>query len=142
MKPAIISIKPEYINKIFAGKKTIEIRKKSVRMAPGTQLWLYATRPYARIAGVCKIKTIIRSHPDEIWTNYSGETGISYETFVKYVNGAKNITAITLDTIIAIDQSITLEKIRNQIQIFHPPQFFSYIEQDSPLWNLLQSIQV
>ncbi len=140
MKSAIISIRPQYIDKILAGEKTVEIRKRPIRMAPGTLLWLYATRPYGCIAGMCTVKAVLRSHPDEIWESYSNETGISYDTFVSYVNGAEKITAITLDTIKPVDQSMTLQDIRKQIQIFHPPQFFSYIEQNSPLSHLLKSI--
>lgn len=138
MKSALISIKPQYIDTIIKGLKTVEIRKKAVLMEPGTQLWLYATRPYFKIVALSTVKAIDRGHPKTIWKKFSRETGISHETFSKYADESEIITAISINNLRVLEQPITLDEIKRTIPAFHPPQFYQYIKPDTPLHKLLQ----
>ena len=52
---AIISIHPDYADAIFAGKKTIELRRRIPEVPSGTRLWIYATRPTGAIIGFVTI---------------------------------------------------------------------------------------
>lgn len=141
MKSALISIKPQYIDSILKGIKTVEIRKKPVRMTTGTQLWLYATRPYGRIVAHCNVSAIVRNSPETIWKLFSEETGISYDIFSSYVEKTERITAISFDQVKVLKNVITLEEIKRTIPTFHPPQFLKYIQPETALYKLLRSTQ-
>ena len=67
MSQAIISLKPRHAKLVLSGDKTVELRNRIVRLAPGTLIWIYATRPMARIVGVAEIESVVHAGPSEIW---------------------------------------------------------------------------
>lgn len=66
MKSVLISTKPKWCEKIFSGKKTIEVRKTAPKEVP-FKAYIYATKPKAR------------THPARIYNSYimpeSGKCG-------------------------------------------------------------------
>lgn len=45
MKSVLISIRPEWIQKIFSGEKTIEVRKTFPKLPPPFKCFIYCTKP-------------------------------------------------------------------------------------------------
>jgi predicted transcriptional regulator len=137
---AIISLKPRYVQSILSGKKTIELRKRTINLLPGTYLWIYATLPLGSIRAVAKIESIHTATPQSIWKKYSSYIGLSKKEFNTYVNGSSKISAIALTSIKEINPPLALSNLRAKVENFHPPQFFTRITADHPVFNILHSL--
>jgi len=142
MNNALISIKPEYVEMILCGEKSVEIRNRAVNLNPGTRLWIYSTLPKGRVEAVAIIRLIRVDSPSVIWKQYCNEIGISLKAFVSYVNGSSRVSAIFLDRIHQLRPPLTLSDLRSEIRNFHPPQFLKLIEPVTPLLDLLRTRKV
>lgn len=137
MQNALISIRPQYADQIFAGRKLIEIRRKAVRCSAGTSLWIYVTKPTAAVHGVVVIKRVEIEAPNVVWRRYGENLGIKRQAFLDYTDGAKTISAIHLSEIRTLTVPCTLGKLRSHLEGFHPPQFFRYMNSECPILELL-----
>ena len=54
----LISIKPEYAQKILDGEKTVELRKTRTRLKPGDIVLVYVSSPQQVIAGFFEVENI------------------------------------------------------------------------------------
>ena len=63
---ALLSIKPEFIEKIFSGEKQVEFRKSCFKEDVQTVV-VYATMPVGKIVGEFEIETILSDSPEELW---------------------------------------------------------------------------
>lgn len=118
---ALISIHPAYADAILAGKKTIELRRRIPELPTGTRLWIYATRPTAAVIGFVTIGNVARAHPRTIWQKHRVGAGVDHAAFTAYFNGAEMGVAILLKAAQRVGP-ISIEKLREIRQRFHPPQ--------------------
>ncbi len=125
-KIVLISIKPEFVNKIFNGTKKIELRKSMPKVDPGDLMVVYSTSPEMAVIGVCKIERIITSTPHEIWGNHSASLGIDKERFLEYYAGTEKAIGIVLGNTKKFRTKIPLKTIKERFPAFSPPQTFKY----------------
>ena len=118
---AIISIHRSYADAIFAGTKTVELRRKLPNISSGTRLWVYATRPVGAVIGFVTIKGVDRATPAAIWKQHGRDTGIDHAAFQDYFKGAPEAIAVLLSTARRIGP-ITMDQLRQVRDSFHPPQ--------------------
>ena len=64
---AILSIKPQFVEEIIAGRKTYEFRKKGFKERV-RKVYVYASSPVCRIIGEFTLGQILEGHPDFIWS--------------------------------------------------------------------------
>lgn len=138
MLDALISIKPIYVQQILSGIKTVEIRRRPIRIPSGTRLWIYSTKPDACIIAVSLVHKVEADSPANLWPRIEGMVGISEERFMAYTAGLANITALFLGCLEKLDPALDLAKIRGALPRFHPPQFFSWLP-DGKLLKILES---
>lgn len=79
----ILSIKPEFVEKIFSGEKKYEYRKVLFKQKVDT-VYIYASRPISKIVGEFKIEEIICDTPENIWKLTKEQSGVTKEFFNKY----------------------------------------------------------
>ena len=139
MTDVLISIKPQYVNMILSGEKTIEIRSRPVRLSSGTRLWIYSTLPRGLLEAVAVVHSVELDSPSLIWKNHSERIGLSWNTFRTYVNGSKQVSAIFLKDVSRLVPSLTLNELRSEMEGFNPPQFLTRLESASSFFNLLGS---
>jgi len=137
MTEIIMSIKPQYVDKILSGEKTVELRSRRLRIQDGSRLWIYSTLPKGCIEVTATIKSVVYADPDTIWVMYAKQLAITEHEFKVYVNGNKIVSALILENIMKVDSPVTLDLIRSSICDFHPPQFFSYVKSGMGLSDLL-----
>lgn len=137
MNQIIMSIKPCYVQKILSGEKTVELRSRKLNVQNGVRIWIYSTLPKGCVEVVATIQSIEYDHPDRIWEMYSEELAITYGEFQKYVHGNEAVSAIRLSNVTKVNNPLTLDSIRSCIQKFHPPQFFSHLNTNVELSDLL-----
>lgn len=123
----LLSIRPEFTEKIFSGEKLYEFRKQKPKERIGKVL-IYESRRSRKILGWFSIRTIHSGSPEEIWERCKCQSGIEKESYLVYCNGKTVIYAIEIDQIFRFDQPMNPNDI---IPDFKPPQNFVYVSDDA-----------
>ena len=139
MDQAIISLKPQFVDLILSGEKTVELRNRVVRMEPGTVIWIYATKPVGGIVALAELDSVVHDTPAEIWVRYGREICIDRDHFDSYINNRESVSALILSSVRKLKHSVTLDWIRRSIGNFQPPQFYSRLSPDSRLSSTLNN---
>lgn len=129
-KDLIISIHPKYSEKILAGKKTVELRRRfPLSTAKGTTIYIYSTSPVRAIVGSAEIAETIKLPIKAIWKKYSKCAFIKKEDFESYFNGLSEGFALELKNAKTFDKPVELAELRERFN-FTPPQSFIYARQE------------
>lgn len=123
----VISLKPEFANKILSGSKKIELRKCSPRLNNGSLVIIYATAPIKSVVGYCILQEVISASPNEVWNSYKEDLGIDKNRYFEYYQGYSKAVGLKVNQVKTLRESIPLSKIREQWPRFSPPQSFLYI---------------
>jgi len=126
-KVLVISIKPEYSNMIFSGYKSMELRKSKPNVNNNSVMLVYNTKPEMAIVGVCLISDIIDSTPSQIWKEHSNLVGIRKSVFKQYYLDEERAIGIILSKFEKFENPIKLEKVKNHLPLFNPPQTYRYL---------------
>jgi len=123
---AVMSIFPEFAEKILNGTKQIEFRKR--KLAPDVDfVLLYATCPVARLVGYFTITGYDVDHPEALWQRHQAHAGIDYQRYSNYYAGVSQAVGIRFANPTKLEQEFTLDQISPYSK---PPQSFMYIEAD------------
>lgn len=136
-KDVIISIQPNFVAKILSGKKTIELRKKPFPANGGVRIWVYTTKPISAIEAVAYVTEYEKGTPEEIWAKHKSKCGISKTDYDAYYDGCDEAYALTVSKAQKLSQKIKLEELKSMPDSFSPPQYFRYLEHNTPLHDLL-----
>lgn len=135
-KPVLLSIKPEYVELIFSGTKTVELRRVVPRsVLPNSDLIIYSTSPQKSIVGKARIQRIERMPVARLWSEIRDCAGINRKSFFAYFEGKSYGYALFLTKVAQFTHSYHLSGLRENLK-FTPPQSFMY-----PSTELLQVIQ-
>ena len=117
----ILSIKPQYADKIFSQTKIFEYRK-AIFGSDVKKVYVYATRPISRIIGYFIVDEVLLGSPSSIWGKTSKGSGITKEYFDDYFKGYKTAYAIKIKSPKLLESLI-------DIKDFRPPQNFIYYKE-------------
>jgi predicted transcriptional regulator len=120
----MLSIRPEYVDKIFDGSKRFEFRKSLYRYQAIRTVVVYATRPVGMIIGEFDISEVLCDEPDALWDMTAEYSGITREFFDSYFLGRKRSYAIAVGQVRRYEKPI---KPSDLIDNFTPPQSFMYV---------------
>lgn len=120
---ALLSIKPEFVEKIFSGEKRFEYRKVAFTQQI-SKIVIYATSPVCRIVGEFDVEEIIESTPSSLWEQTKKDSGVTQRFFFQYFEGRKSGVAIRISGIKRYAQKINPYE---SWEGFSPPQSFRYI---------------
>lgn len=120
----LLSIKPEYVSKIFSGEKKYEYRKSLFSKEGIKTVIVYATMPIGKVVGEFEIDSILSDTPDEIWRKTKVSSGINQLFFDEYFDGRNKAFAIKIAKIMVYDKPQNISEVINRT---HPPQSFCYI---------------
>ena len=122
-KRVLLSIKPEFAEKIISGEKRFEFRKRAFARTTVETIVVYATMPVGRIIGEFTIKQIISGSPATIWKKTKTSAGISHSRYQDYFEGRQSAFAIEIETVTAYEEPIDPRK---SLKRFTAPQSFCY----------------
>ncbi|MGY4689325.1 ASCH domain-containing protein [Salibacterium sp. K-3] len=126
----LLSIRPEYVEKIFNGDKQYEYRRNIFKNQDVDTIIVYSTKPEGKIVGELLIEKILIEDIESLWEQTKLFSGITYDFFKKYFHNKEKGYAIKIKKVIKYDQPLSpFEKIDN----FHAPQSFSYVHPSSQL---------
>src|ERR1700742_2970806 len=103
-KILVISIKPEFAEKILSGEKSIELRKCTPDASAGDIIVIYSTNPVKAVVGVCQIKEILKLKPSLMWRQHSCTLGIDKKRFSDYYQDTEMAVGIVLTSIKRLDR--------------------------------------
>ena len=123
----LLSIKPEFVEKIFSGQKKFEYRKTTFRNGVSSVV-VYSTQPVGRVIGEFEVKKIHAEHPIKLWQKTRKHAGIDHKRFMKYFSGRDVGQALEIGSIRMYDAPEELTKFCPNGR---PPQSFIYLEDQS-----------
>ncbi len=120
----ILSIKPEFANKIFDGSKKFEFRRSIFKNDKVKTVIVYASSPVQRVIGEFQIEKIINQDLGSLWNLTSESSGITQEFFYEYFGDKQLGYAIQIKSTRKYRPSKCL---RTDFKLT-PPQSFAYFE--------------
>lgn len=135
----VISVQQKFVERIAAGKKAAELRRRAPRIQSGCRVWIYTKAPEAAISICFTVDRIVTGSPNDIWKSYHSDLGVSLSEFKEYFWGTDTGSAIFFKKVEHVSPSVALSEIRYKAKGFHPPQFFKRLEEDSPVLTLFRS---
>ena len=118
---AILSIKPEFVAEIVAGRKRYEYRK-TVFKQRVEKVYVYASSPVSRIVGEFQPVDVLEGEPDDIWNKTMRYSGITKEFYDAYFGGKDVAYAIVIQNFVLYDEAVRLpEGVK-------APQSYLYID--------------
>jgi predicted transcriptional regulator len=123
---ALMSIKPEYAEKLLSGAKRVEFRRAGPK-GPVELILIYATQPIGALVGVLEVTRVDRGSPDELWRNFGSVGGIEHSAFFSYFSGASAGDALVVGQAWRLNVPVRLESAGLDAR---PPQSFRYVDDD------------
>lgn len=121
----LLSIKPEFVEKIFNGEKKYEYRKSLFKRGDIEKIIIYATSPIKKVVGEFDIGEILKSHKNKIWETTSKKSGISKDFFDEYYSKKEIAYAIEIKK---TEKYKEPKSLKEDFNISHAPQSFQYID--------------
>lgn len=120
----LLSIKPEFVKKIFSSEKRYEFRKVIFKNKDIKKVVIYASSPVSKIVGEFTIETVVQDKPETIWELTKNYSGVNEDYFKQYFKGKNKAYAIKVKRVVQYQKSIEL----NEIGVKCPPQSFMYLK--------------
>lgn len=123
-KTVLLSIKPEFADKILDGTKTYEFRRVLFKDRNVKTIILYATSPVQRIVGECEVADVLSLSKHALWRKTRSGAAISWKYFDTYFYESVVCHAIQLQRPKRYTEAI---KLKEAVGLSHPPQSFVYV---------------
>lgn len=120
----LLSIKPEFAEKIFDGTKKYEFRKSIFKNTDIRTVVVYASSPVQRVIGEFTIDSILNDDVDTIWTKTEHYSGITHDFYMSYFANKEKAYAIKIRNAKRYRKAKTL----SEYNIHYAPQSFAYIQ--------------
>ena len=118
----LLSINPEFVERILNGTKLFEYRKFRCR-EDVDKIIIYATAPQKQVVAEAEIEYIIEDAVLNVWHQTKQHSGITYSFFRKYYKGKKKAVAYRLKNVVLYDKPLSLE----DIGVSCAPQSYCYL---------------
>lgn len=126
MKSILLSVKPEYVEKILDGIKQYEFRK-HLATTNVHYIYLYSTYPVMKVVAKVEVIGTLQASPTALWEKTKWAAGISRQNYRLYFSGCRTAYAYKLGTVQKFDPPKTLY----DFGITTPPQSFVYVHGDN-----------
>jgi type I restriction enzyme S subunit len=123
----LLSVKPEYAEKIIKGKKKYEFRRSIFKRNDIEKIFIYSSSPIRKIIASFEIEKIVNDSPESIWKLCQKYGGISKKDFFVYFKNSESAYAIKICNVFIFQEPIDPYNI---IEDFKPPQSFYYLPLD------------
>lgn len=118
----LLSINPQYVERIMNGEKRYEFRKNLCKRKVD-KIIIYSTSPIMKVVGEAVVEDILVDEPQAIWGKTREYSGIDRHFFDDYYKGRDQAIAYKLTHIIQYEEP--KELIDYGIKC--PPQSFCYL---------------
>ncbi|WCL51023.1 ASCH domain-containing protein [Leptospira sp. GIMC2001] len=119
----LLSIKPEYAEKIFNGTKKFEFRRSIFKNKDIKTIVVYASSPIQRVIGEFEIDYIVNADLNKLWDKTKNHSGISEKYFFDYFKNKNKGYAIKIINTRRYKKHLL---IKEDLKV-SPPQSFCYL---------------
>jgi predicted transcriptional regulator len=126
-RAVLMSIKPKYADLIFAGTKTIELRRVCPKISPGDLVLVYVSSPRMALVGGFEVAGVVSDKPQTLCKKWQPQSGVEKETFLHYFQGAAKAYGILIGRTWQFESATELKTLRRRKGGFHPPQSYRYV---------------
>lgn len=123
LKALLLSIKPEYVEKILQGEKKFEYRKRLAK-EDVSYIYVYSTAPSMKVVASVHIEGHLSDSPTALWEKTKAAAGISRAKFRDYFRGCKTAYAYKLGKVEVFESPKNL----SDFGVAVAPQSFVYIK--------------
>ena len=123
MSKILMSIKPEFVEKILNGEKKYEYRK-TLPKKNIDKIIIYSTYPIKKIVGEVEVKNVLIDNIDVIWSKTKNYSGTNKEFFLSYYKNKNKAIAYELGEIKLYNPPLLL----SDFNIKFSPQSFIYLD--------------
>jgi predicted transcriptional regulator len=142
----LLSIRPRFVEAIFTGTKTVELRRVKPRLRAGDLVVIYASGTTKGIVGAFEVAGVTADTPKNIWRKHNGGSGLVKAEFDQYFAGVSIGYAIQIGKLWKHPAPVMLGTLRELRTGFRPPQSYHYWKRDELLRvggkDLLSRVQV
>lgn len=130
----LISIRPRFAEMIFAGSKTVELRRVCPKVSVGDLALVYVSSPAMELRGSFEVGKILTGSPTAIWKKVGEKSGVTHAEFFAYFEGKNQAHALVINRAWQLATPVGLKALRRSNGGFRPPQNFHYLNRtDSSL---------
>jgi predicted transcriptional regulator len=119
----LLSIKPEFAEKIFNGSKKFEYRRSIFKNSDVKTIVVYASSPLKKVIGEFDIDHILLDDINNLWLKTQHLSGIDEEYFFNYFSDKRQGYAIAIKRTRVYRKPLSLKNNFNVL----PPQSFAYL---------------
>lgn len=123
MATILLSIKPEYANKIFDGQKRYEYRKR-IPKKEVSKIIVYSSAPEQAVIGEIEVIKTLKMKPTPLWNSTKANAGISRSKYRKYFSGCTMAYAFVIGSF----EKYPTSKSLADYNIQSAPQSFVYLD--------------
>ena len=123
MATILLSIKPEYANKIFDGQKHYEYRKR-IPKKEVSKIVVYSSAPEQAVIGEIEVIKTLKMKPTPLWNSTTAYAGISRSKYRKYFSGCTMAYAFVIGSF----EKYPTSKSLADYNIQSAPQSFVYLD--------------
>ena len=124
----LLSIRPEYAEKIFNRTKTVELRRtRPARLQPqGTTAVVYVSSPVKALMGSFVVEQAIEAAPALLWKRVAAVAGVTRQEYDRYYAGTARGVGLLIRDVQVFQRPIGLERLR--AFGVRPPQSYGYLD--------------
>jgi predicted transcriptional regulator len=120
----LLSIKPHFVEKIFAGLKRYEFRRVIFKSKNVSKVVVYASHPVQRVVGEFEVGGVLALEQDKLWEQTKRYSGIERDYFDDYFADKKTAYAIKIKNVKRYERPLKLNRFFPSTR---PPQSFMYL---------------
>lgn len=124
MKAIMISINPQYVEKILSGEKKYEYRKSMFHDRSVKTFLIYETRPVCKVVAEGQIDDVMIMPKQELWELTNQQSGITEEFFNDYFKKKEVAKAIKISNVVKYETPKNL----SDYGLKNAPQGFVYVD--------------
>ena len=123
----LISIRPRFADLIFAGSKTVELRRVCPKVSAGDLALVYVSSPVKELRGSFEVGKILTASPSALWKKIGDKSGVTRAEYFAYFKGKKQAHALVITRAWQLQSPVCLNTLRKSKGGFRPPQNFHYL---------------
>lgn len=118
----LISVRSPHVEHILDGSKTVELRRRAVRIRPGSVVLLYAAGVRKELVGAFTSGPVTCDSPAMLWRRYQEMAGLSRKDFDSYFEGVAAGYVLPVRNLRPLRVPIPLAELRRRWPQFTAPQ--------------------
>lgn len=118
----MMSINPEHVENIMAGRKIYEFRKRACKKKVD-RIIIYSTVPVKQVVGEAEVEEVLVGEPEKIWELTKNQAGIDRVFFDSYFYGRKEAVAYKLCNVKKYGKPLALK----DFGVNCAPQSYQYV---------------